>query len=253
MDEPRVAIVTGASSGIGAATALALGRLGWQVALGARRLERLHEVARQVEEAGGRAFDHALDVTQPESIDRFFAAAEDMLGVPDAVVSNAGVGFPHLLHEAPVEALETELATNLLGPMLVARRAIPGMRARGGGDLVFVSSLNAVVPRTFQAAYTASKMGVEGLARVLQLELEGTGVRSTIVRPGPTGTEFGRGWSPDAARRVLASWRRGGLQRDLTWLPAESVAAAVVAVVTAPPGTHFDLLQVVPENPKGTL
>ena len=246
----RVALVTGASSGIGAATAVALGRLGWPVAIGARRIERLEQVACLVEEAGGRAFVHPLDVSAPASIEGFFDAAEKELGVLDVVVSNAGVGHPALLHEASVEDLQNEIATNLLGPILVARRAIPAMLKRGRGDLVFISSLNTVLPRTYQSGYTASKMGVEGLARSLQMELEGTGVRATIVRPGPTGTEFGGSWGGRMARKLLASWRYWGVMRELHWMPAESVANAVVVVVTTPRGTHLDLVEVVPESPE---
>ena len=247
---PRVAVVTGASSGIGAAAARELATRGFDVALGARRKERLDEVAEAVRAAGGRALAQRLDVGDPASVDAFFAAVEADLGTPDCVVSNAGVGFPHLLHEAPVEALTEEVRTNLLGAMWVARRAIPGLRALGRGDLIFVSSLNAVSPRTFQAAYTASKAGVEALARVLQAELEGSGVRVAVVRPGPTGSEFGSRWGGEAARRVLASWQYWGVMRQLHWMPAERVAEAIAAVATAPPGAQQSLVEVLPENPK---
>jgi len=246
--ESRIAVVTGASSGIGEATARALGALGWPVAIGARRIDRLKEIAGAIETAGGSAFHHPLDVSVPQSIDDFFDAVEKELGSPDVVVNNAGVGIPRLLHEAAVEELQTEIAINLLGPMLVSRRAIPAMVEKGRGDLVFISSHNAVAPRTFQAAYTASKAGVEGLARVLLMELEGTGVRSTIVRPGPTGSEFGASYGPELSRRMLASWKHWGILRQLHWMPAESVARAVVSVLTAPPGVHLDLVQVMPET-----
>lgn len=246
--ESRTVVVTGASSGIGEATARALGALGWPVAIGARRVDRLKEIAGAIQTAGGSAFQHPLDVSVPQSIDDFFDAVEKELGSPDVVVNNAGVGIPRLLHEARVEELQTEIAINLLGPMLVSRRAIPALVEKGRGDLVFISSHNAVAPRTFQAGYTASKAGVEGLARVLQMELEGTGVRSTIVRPGPTSSEFGASYGPELTRRMLASWKHWGIVRQLHWMPAESVARAVVSVVTAPPGMHIDLVQVMPEN-----
>lgn len=248
--EPRVAAVTGASSGIGAATARALAGLGWPVALGARRDGRLAGVVREIEAAGGRAFAHPLDVTLPASIDAFFEAVEQELGTPDVVVSNAGVGIPRLLHEATPEELETEVRTNLLGAAWVARRAVPRLLEQGRGDLLFVSSQNAVEPRTFQAAYSAAKAGVEVLARALQMELEGTGVRVAVVRPGPTGSEFGSGYGGDTARRLLESWKYWGVMRQLHWMPAERVAEAIVAVVTAPRGAHLDLVQVMPENPK---
>jgi NAD(P)-dependent dehydrogenase (short-subunit alcohol dehydrogenase family) len=249
--EVRNVLVTGASSGIGAAVARALGKLGWAVALGARRGARLEEVARDVEKAGGRPFVHALDIALPSSIDTFFDAAERELGPVDVLVNNAGVCIPGLLHEVSPPDLELEVATNLLGPLLLARRAVRSMLdGQRRGDLVFVSSENAIRPRPFQIGYTATKMGIEGAARVLRMELEGTGIRAAIVRPGPTGTEFGRSWDPGLLKKLLEVWRYWGLQRHLHWMPPESVARAVVNAVTAPVGTHFDVIEVMPEVPR---
>jgi NADP-dependent 3-hydroxy acid dehydrogenase YdfG len=244
----RAALVTGASSGIGAAIALALGATGFAVALGARRTDRLAEVARAIEGEGGRAFAHPLDVTRGESIDAFVAAAEAALGPADVVVSNAGVGIPGLLHEIAADELEAELRTNLFGPMLLARRVLPGMLERKTGDLVFVSSMNAVEPRPFQVGYTAAKAGVEGLARALRRELEGTGVRAVVVRPGPTRSEFGFAWGPQVLERVLDSWKRWGFLRHNEMLDGEAIAAAVVWAATQPRSTSIDVIQVNPEG-----
>ena len=249
----RVALVTGASSGIGAATALALASHGCKVAIGARRLERLDEVARQIGERGAEVFAQALDVTVPDSIEAFYSAAENALGAIDVVVNNAGICRPGLLHETEEGDLEAEVEVNLLGPMRLARLAIRRMLAdKRSGDLVFISSENAVVPRTFQIGYTATKMGLEGVARVLRMELEGSGIRSTIVRPGPTGSEFGHDWDPGLIKRVLDSWKYWGVQRHFEMLPAESVAQAVVTAVFAPPGTQLDVIQVMPEGPSSS-
>ncbi len=248
MSDPRTAVVTGASSGIGAAIALALGALGWTVALGARRTELLQEVARSVEAAGGRAFVHALDVSDGAGIDAFFAAAEAAVGPVDVVVSNAGVGVPGLLHEVSAADLERELRTNLLGPMWLTRRALPAMLAKQRGDLVYISSMNVVEPRPFQGGYTAGKAGLEGLVSVLRKDLEGTGVRATIVRPGATRSEFGFGWEPDILVRVLDSWKAWGHLRHLDMMGPEHVALAVVHAVTAPAGLHMDIIQVNPER-----
>ena len=244
----RTALVTGASSGIGAAIALGLGATGFAIGLGARRTDRLAEVAKAIEGEGGRAFAHPLDVTQAESIDAFVAAAEAALGPADVVVSNAGVGIPGLLHEIPADELEAELRTNLLGPMLLARRVLPGMLERRTGDLVFVSSMNAVEPRPFQVGYTAAKAGVEGLARALRRELEGTGVRAVVVRPGPTRSEFGFAWGPEVLERVLDSWKRWGFLRHMEMLDGEAIAAAVIWAATQPRSTSIDVIQVNPEG-----
>jgi NADP-dependent 3-hydroxy acid dehydrogenase YdfG len=248
--ERRTTLVTGASSGIGAAIARSFGCQGWPVALGARRIDRLEEVAREIEQAGGRPFAHALDVTRPESIDAFFTAAAAALGPIDVVVNNAGIGVPGHLQELAVEDIQREIATNLLGPMLVVRRALPSMLARKRGDLVFISSMNVVQPRPLQAGYTAAKAGVEGLAQTLRMELEGTGVRSLVVRPGPTRSEFGFGWGPDILMRILDSWKHWGFMRHNEILDDAAVASAVVSAVKAPPGMSMDVIQVNPEAPR---
>jgi NADP-dependent 3-hydroxy acid dehydrogenase YdfG len=247
----RTAIVTGASSGIGAATALELAKQGFHVALGARRVERLRELAARIEAAGGRAFAHYLDVAQPDSIDAFWAAAESGLGPIDVLVNNAGMSILSLLPDAKVEELRAELEVNLLGPMLLCRRAIPGMLERGRGDLVFVASENAVRPRPYQAGYTAAKAGLEGFARVLAMELEGTGVRSIVVRVGPTGTEFGARMDRKTLVRALEAWRHWGVQRHMSFLSAESVAKAIARVLSSPVEEGLPtLLEIMPGGPR---
>ncbi len=250
MSSSRVSIVTGASAGIGAAIARSLVAEGWPVALGARRPERLEKVGDELGSRGVPVLVRSLDVADPGSIRSFFEATERELGPVEVVVNNAGLCTPGLLHEVGEDDLVYEVAANLVGPMLLARRAVASMLAGGRrGDLVFVSSENAVRPRPHQVAYTATKSGLEGLARSLRMELEGTGIRSTIVRPGPTGTEFGRDWKPGVLEALLGSWQYWGVQRHLRWMPPEHVAAAVLTAVQAPPGTHLDEIQLMPEGP----
>ena len=140
------------------------------------------------------------------------------------LVNNAGICVPGLLHEVQPEDFQREIATNLVGPALLARRMILSLRARdAGGDLVFISSENVTAPRPYQPGYTASKWGLEGLARTLRLELDGTGIRSTIVRPGPDRsrpTSRAAG-IPRVVKRLLETWKAFGLQRHLRWMPAD--------------------------------
>ncbi|MCU0668782.1 MAG: SDR family NAD(P)-dependent oxidoreductase [Myxococcota bacterium] len=250
---PRSAIVTGASSGIGAAIATVLAARGFAVALGGRRTEKLSDVAKQIESAGGRVAVLAADLADAAAVDAFFDAAEAAIGPVDVLVNNAGVCVPGLLQETSPEAIQAEIATNLVAPALLARRAIASLLARGArGDLVFVSSENVVAPRPFQPVYTATKWGLEGLARTLRLELDGTGIRSVIVRPGPTfPTDFARGWDPGLVKRLLESWKSWGLQRHLRWMPASAVAEIVATIATAPAGVQFDVIQLGPEAPAG--
>jgi NAD(P)-dependent dehydrogenase (short-subunit alcohol dehydrogenase family) len=247
----RVALVTGASSGIGEAIARALGAQGFAVALCARRTDKLAAVAKAIEAAGGRALAQALDLADPASLDAGFDAVERALGRVDVLVNNAGICVPGMLHEVEAGALQREIAVNLVGPALISQRAIRSLLARGApGDLVFISSENAVKPRPYQPGYTASKWGIEGLARTLRVELDGTGIRSTIVRPGPTyPTDFAQGWDPALVKKLLETWQALGIQRHLRWMPAESVASAVALVLAAPPGTNFDVVSLSPEAP----
>ncbi len=234
MGEPRVAVVTGASSGIGEATAVELGALGHRVALGARRVDRLEEVAKRVEAAGGRAFAHPLDVTEVGSVEAFCGAVEAALGPVDLLVNNAGQNRSALISEASDDELRSDVEVNLMGAIWMTRRLVPGMVERRVGDVVFVGSDSAARPRPFQAAYGAAKAGVEVFARVLEMETEGTGVRSILVRVGPTGSEFGNQMPAERLPEILASWRYWGVLRKLHFMPAESVARAIVRAVSAP-------------------
>lgn len=252
MGERRTALVTGASSGIGHATAVELGRLGWAVAIGARRVDRLEETAADVRAAGGEAFAHPMDVTDPGSVDAFFAATEDAIGPVDVLVNNAGVATPGWLHELSVEALQREVATNLLGPLFTSRLAIASMRARNErGDLVFITSDAARFPRPRMAPYTATKAALETLAHSLSMECEGSGIRVTTIRVGPTLSEFGFGWPMEEIEDLMAYWPRYGLQRHGGLLDASDIARAVVTAVTAPPGVVLNTIEVQPEAPQG--
>ena len=182
----RSAIVTGSSAGLGAAIALEMARQGWRVSLGARRVDRLEKVAAEAAALGGTPFAHPLDVTDVDSIERFFRASEAAQGVADVVVNNAGGSRPGELSEQDPQWLRQEVETNLLGPLLVTRRALIPMKADAlAGDIVFMSSDSVRNPRPMQVAYGATKAALENLSDGLSLELEGTGIRCTKIRIGP--------------------------------------------------------------------
>lgn len=247
--ERRPAIVTGASSGIGRATAVALAAAGHPVALGARRVERCEEAATQIRDSGGEAVALSLDVADDASVARFAAAAVESLGPIDVVVSNAGDVQPGSAVDTDPADFAAHINVNLLGPQRVLHHLAPQMVGRGHGDIVFVTSEVARYPRPFTAGYVTAKSGLEGLADVARMELEGTGVRVGIVRPGPSSTEQGTGWSPDDVNRVVAAWDHWGLLRHGGALRPEDVAATVLAMVAAPRGTHLTLLEVQPQAP----
>ena len=245
----RPVIVTGASSGIGAATATALAADGFPVALGARRAEMCEKVATVIRETGGEAFAHSLDVADGSSVDAFVKAATDALGDIEVLVSNAGLVAPGVIHDTDTERFGREVDVNLLGAHRLVRAVVPGMVERKRGDVLFVSSDVAVRARPFMSAYAAGKWGLEGMAHALQMELEGTGVRASIVRPGPTWSEMGTGWDDQDAADVLNHWVRFGLARHPHFLKPQAIADAIVTVVSAPRGVHLNLVEVTPEAP----
>lgn len=247
-----MAIVTGASSGIGPTIAVELGRLGWRVAVGARRVDRLDDTAAAIRAAGGEAFAHELDVTSAGSIEAFVTAAEAAIGPVEVLVNNAGVATPGWLHEVSADAIARDVATNLLGPLLMSRLAIASLRAgERRGHLVFITSDATRHARPRMAAYTATKAGLESLAQSLSMECEGSGIRVTTVRVGPTLSEFGFGWPMDKLEDLMSYWPRFGLQRHAGLLEPEAIASAVVTAVTAPPGVVIDTVEVQPEAPVG--
>ena len=249
-DAPRTALVTGASTGIGRAIAAAFGGLGWRVAIGARRADELRQTAELVAAAGGRPFAHPLDVRAPASIDAFLAAAAGELGPVDVLVNNAGTAEPGSLHEMSDEQHERILATNLLGPILVTKRIVVGLRDRGApGDIVFISSDATTHPRPYLGTYGVSKAGLEAYARTLALECEDVRIRCSVVRVGPTITGFADGWDPEMFTDIIPHWQRFGIQRHFNTMLPDDVARAVVATVTAPEHMWMPIVEVQPLPP----
>jgi NADP-dependent 3-hydroxy acid dehydrogenase YdfG len=245
----RPAAVAGASSGIGAETAKALAEAGYPVALGARRVDRCEQLASEIRAAGGEAVAHALDVSDDASVADFAAKTAADLGDVEVVVSNAALIGPGSVLEIPTDRLAREVDVNLLGAHRMVRAFVPGMVGRRRGDIVFVSSDVALRARPLMGGYSATKSGLEGLVESLQMELEGTGVRASVVRPGPTWSEMGMDWDADAAARVLTEWTRWGHARHPHFLKARAIADAITTVVSAPRGVHISPVDVNPEGP----
>lgn len=247
--ERRPAVVSGASSGIGAATAIALAARGFPVALGARRTERLDEIVAKIRADGGEAVAHPLDVTDDQSVAAFADRATADLGEVEVVVSNAGSLWPGRIDQADAAVFTRELDVNVTGAQRLVHAFVPGMRGRRRGDVVFVSSDVAVRARPFMTAYAAGKWGLEGLVHALQMELEGTGVRASLVRPGPVWSEMGMDWSAEDTAMVIEGWVRFGLARHQHFMQPTAIADAIATVVEAPRGVHLNLVEVSPEAP----
>jgi short-subunit dehydrogenase len=248
----RPTVVTGASSGIGAEAARAMARAGHPIVLGARRVEVCEEVAASIRAEGGEAVACHLDLADVDSVGRFAKEAEAAFGPVEVLVSNAAKIQPGSALDTTPEDFEEALRVNVGGAQRLVRAFGAGMVERRRGDLVFVTSDVVAHPRPRMSAYVASKWGLEGFVTALQMELEGTGVRAVIVRPGPTLTGMGMDWDPDVTGEVLAEWTRWGLARHSAFLRPEGVALAIAHAVAVPRGTHLSVVEVQPEAPLTT-
>lgn len=180
----RIAVVTGANRGLGAAVALALARGGHTIAATARDPASLEETVARVQAAGGEAHPFTCDVADEGSVARMAAAVQE-LGAVDAVVANAGVAGPTApLHEITTAEWRSTIVTDLDGVFFTFRAFIPGLMARGSGSLTAVSSMTGKRPLYGRTPYAAAKMGLIGLMRTLALELGPHGVRANSICPG---------------------------------------------------------------------
>ena len=247
--ERRPAVVTGGSSGIGRAIAIALAAAGHPVVLGARRVTECEEAAAAIRSEGGEAVAIHLDLANGDSVERFAAAAVDTLGEVEIVISNAAQNMAGTVLDTDPTQLEAVLGVNIGGTHRLVRALLPGLVERRRGDVVFVTSDVAERPRPTMAAYVTSKWGLEGYVRSLQMELEGTGVRATIVRPGPTLTGMGMDWDPEVTGEVIEQWAAWGFARHANFMQPAGVAEAVCAVVSLPRGTHATVIELQPEAP----
>lgn len=245
----RPAIVAGASSGIGAATAIELAAHGFPVALGARRVGKCQEIAEKIQADGGAAVALPLDVTDPESVTDFVCDATEKLGDIEVLVAGAGDTYFGRLHETDTETFESQVRIHLIGANRLAMAVLPGMLERQRGDLIFVGSDVALRQRPHMGAYGAAKAGLVAMVTNLQMELEGTGVRASIVHPGPTKT--GMGWSlpVESIGPALQDWAKWGQARHNYFLRASDIARAITFVAETPRGGFVVNMELQPEAP----
>jgi short-subunit dehydrogenase len=187
-----VVVITGASSGIGAATAIAFARRGARLELGARRMAHLNAVAQKCHEAGSPEVNvRHIDVGRDGDARDLIAATLRSHERLDVLVNNAGVGWMGRLHQMPEEKVDEVIATNLRGVIATTQAVLPWMLARRRGVIINVASVTGFRASPYSAVYSATKHAIVGLSHALRGELSGTGVKVCVVYPGVTsGTEF---------------------------------------------------------------
>lgn len=222
----RVAVVTGASRGIGAATAEALHQAGARVVRVARTLS-----------PGGEFVDIPADLTDPAQVEALADRVQRELGPPDVIVSNAGGFLLRPLEQTSIADFDAQLSINLRAAFAVARAFLPMLRGAGRGTFVTVGSVADHVGFPENAAYAASKYGLRGLHETLVAEYRGTGVRLALVSPGPTDTDIWAPFDPD---------RREGFPSRARMLRPADVADAILFIATRPPHVLIDWLRLGP-------
>src|SRR3984957_541469 len=249
LPDRRPAIVAGASSGIGAATAVELAAHGFPVALGARRVEKCQEIVDQIRADGGEAIALALDVTDVESVKGFVHQVTEQLGDIEVLVTGAGDTYFGKLHEIDTATFESQIQIHLIGANRLATAVLPGMVERRRGDLIFVGSDVALRQRPHLGGYGAAKAAVVAMVTNLQMELEGTGVRASIVHPGPTKTAMGWSLPAESIGPALEDWAKWGQARHDYFLRASDLARAITFVAETPRGGFVVNMELQPEAP----
>jgi uncharacterized protein len=222
----RVIAITGASAGIGRATALRLARDGAAVAICARRTDRLEAVAAEIVAAGGRALPFAADVTCPGAMDAFVAGTVQQFGRLDVMICNAGFGIAGAIDDVAPEQMHKLIDVNYNGTYHAIRAALPLFRRQRSGHVIFVSSIVGKRGVPYMGAYSATKFAQVGLAECLRSELVGTNIHVSVVYPVSTETEFFEVMSRETGTEVT---RAMGPRQS-----AEAVAEAIARAIARP-------------------
>ncbi|SDC36859.1 NADP-dependent 3-hydroxy acid dehydrogenase YdfG [Mycolicibacterium neoaurum] len=252
LPERRPALVAGASSGIGEATAIRLARNGFPVALGARRVEKLDEIVGKIRADGGEAIAVHLDVTDPDSVKAAVEKTTTELGDIEVLVAGAGDTYFGKLDSISTEQFDSQVQIHLIGANRIASAVLPGMIERRRGDLIFVGSDVSLRQRPHMGAYGAAKAALVAMVNNYQMELEGTGVRASIVHPGPTKTSMGWSLPAELIGPALEDWAKWGQARHDYFLRADDLARAITFVAETPRGGFIANMELQPEAPLST-
>jgi NADP-dependent 3-hydroxy acid dehydrogenase YdfG len=239
----KVAIITGASSGIGEATALALAAEGAKVVLAARRVERLEQLEKQITSGGGQALSISTDVAEEAQVNEMVQQAKEHFGSVDILVNNAGV-----MLTGPVEGANTSdwrrmIDIDLLGLMYATHAVIPVMKAQGSGHVVNIASVSGRITSANFAVYNATKFGVVAFSDALRKEVYKDKIRVTVIEPGAVATELTRQITNQESKEQVE-----GLYQSVTPLESEDIAGAIIYAVTQPPRVNVNEILLLPSE-----
>lgn len=224
--QDKVIVITGASSGIGEATARLLAERGAKVVLGARRTERLAVIAEEINGAGGQAQFRALDVTDQQDVQRFVDFAVEHYGRVDVLVNNAGVMPLSRLDALKVDEWNRMIDVNIRGVLHGIAASLPLMQRQRGGQIINIASIGAYAVSPTAAVYCATKYAVRAISEGLRQEVGGD-IRVTVIAPGVTESELAESISDEGGREEMKSFRKIAI-------PAEAIARAIAYAVEQP-------------------
>jgi clavulanate-9-aldehyde reducatase len=238
----QVVAVTGASSGIGEATALACAGAGAAVALAARRADRIQGLAERITADGGRAIAITTDVADENQADTFIERAHSELGRLDVLVNNAGVMLLGPIENAPTEEWRRMIDANVYGVLYCTHAALPLMRAQGSGHIVNVSSVAGRIARAGSGVYNLTKFGVGAFSESLRQEGVGMGVRVTTIEPGAVATELPGHNRPEVLEQMAKRFA------GVTPLAPEDIAGAILYAIGQPANVSVNEVLVRPSG-----
>ena len=237
----KIALITGASSGIGEAAAVALAAAGATVAVAARRADRLHALVARIEAAGGKALALPGDVTDEAVAKAIVAETLETFGRLDILVNSAGVASPGRVENADIAEWRRAMDINMFGTLHTCAAVIGPMRAQGGGDIINISSLASYKSNPVFNPYAASKFALRAMSDGMRQEVGGFGIRVCVIMPGATTTEVAESIADPNVRDFM----RKHVGKEGAMLP-EDVAAAVLLAVTLPPRATVSELMIRP-------
>ena len=237
----KVAIVTGASSGIGEATAIALAAEGAMVAIAARRSDRLNALAKRITETRGQVLSITADVSDEDQVKVMVQKTQAEFGRVDILVNNAGVMLLGMIDGANTEDWRRMINLNVLGLMYATHQVLPLMKAQGEGHIVNISSVAGRVANAGSGVYNASKWAVGAFSEALRKEVYQDNIRVTIIEPGLVATELPQHVTDPKAKETTARFY-GSVKN----LESEDIAAAIVYAVTQPPRVNVNEILIRP-------
>ncbi|HSX64147.1 MAG TPA: SDR family oxidoreductase [Pseudoxanthomonas sp.] len=232
--EGKVVAITGASSGIGEATARWLAQRGARVVLGARRIDRLQKLAQEIDGAGGTARYRSLDVTRLDDVKAFVEFAREQFGRVDVIINNAGVMPLSALEAMKIDEWNQMIDVNIRGVLHGIAAGLPLMKTQGGGQFINLSSIGGHAVYPTAAVYCATKYAVLAISEGLRQESQD--IRVTVISPGVTTSELADSISDPVARQGMDEFRK-------TAIPAEAIARAIAYAIEQP--TEVDVSEVI--------